>query len=164
MRLSEIMNTPVETIAADASVATARARCALNGIHHLVVTRDGDVVGVLSTTDLDPWIGAESEEALAVKDVMDAPVLEATPATTVRQAASLLLGHHASCLPILNNGRLAGVVTVTDLLRLLARGGERPSPASQRWVLKDRSHLPPGEERARLLHQAKAGTRPGRRS
>jgi acetoin utilization protein AcuB len=132
MHLSQIMSTPVETIAADDSVATARARFALNGIHHLVVVRDGDVVGVLSTADLGPWVYSEAEQELPVADCMETPVC-ATPATTIEQAANLLVGHSASCLPVLKHGRLTGVVTITDLLQLLGRGAERPAQSARRW-------------------------------
>jgi acetoin utilization protein AcuB len=52
---------------------------------------------------------------------MTAPVATAAPDTTVREAANLLRGRHIGCLPIVEDGRLVGIVTVADLLDLLAR-------------------------------------------
>jgi hypothetical protein len=42
------------------------------------------------------------------------------------------------CLPILEEGKIVGIVTTTDLLELIGRGSERPVPKTRRWVLKDR--------------------------
>ena len=44
---------------------------------------------------------------------------------TVRRAANLMRGRSIGCLVATRNGRMAGIVTVSDLLDLLGKGGER---------------------------------------
>jgi hypothetical protein len=42
------------------------------------------------------------------------------------------------CLPVLEGGKVVGIVTTTDLLELIGSGGERPVGKTRRWILKDR--------------------------
>jgi acetoin utilization protein AcuB len=133
MRLEQIMKSPVETITSDASVADARERMRRQRIHHLVVANGRGVTGVLSARDL---IGVAA--GARVDSVMAEHVVSAAPSTTVREAANLLRGRTVGCLPVLERGRVVGMVTITDLLELIGRGAERPTPKSTRWTLRAR--------------------------
>jgi acetoin utilization protein AcuB len=148
MRISEFMSTPVESVSPDEPIDLVRARMRGRRIHHLVVLDRGAVVGVVSDRDLRGVAGAQ-----VVAEVMSQPVATATPRTTVREAANLLRGRSIGCLPVLDGGRLVGMVTVTDLLELLGRGLERPTPTSQRWIMRGRGPR----------KRAVAGERSGRR-
>jgi CBS domain-containing protein len=57
---------------------------------------------------------------------MDRHFASITRQDTVRKAANLMRGRPIGCLPVIERGRLVGVVTVTDLLALLGHGIERP--------------------------------------
>ena len=68
-------------------------------------------------------------------------VIAATPETTIRQAANLMRGRAESALPILAGEKLAGIVTVSDLLDVLGRGVDRSTPkprATWRGAVSDR--------------------------
>lgn len=149
MRLQQIMKTPVETIAPDALVAAARAQMRRERIHHLVVTKGREVVGVLSARDL----GGAAPDA-TVESLMRGEVATAAPSTTVREAANLLRGRGIGCLPIVQRGRPVGMVTITDLLELIGRGVERPTPKSVRWTLRARGPRKgrPSEDRQGLAY------------
>lgn len=138
MRLNEIMTRDVVTLGADASEEEAREQMRRNRIHHLVVTRGKDVIGVVSDRDLGPAPEAPGRIARTVGDVMTPAVATATGKTTVREAANLLRGRTIGCLPVVEKGRLAGIVTISDLLTLLGKGAERPVAKSKRWIMKDR--------------------------
>ncbi len=134
MRMQDIMSTPVETIAAETSVAEARTRMKREGIHHLVISRGKRLIGVVSSRDL-----AASAATDAVSSLVAGKTVTATPRTTVREAANLLRGRNIGCLPIVDApGEVVGMVTVSDLLELLGKGAERPTPQSKRWTLKAR--------------------------
>jgi acetoin utilization protein AcuB len=47
-------------------------------------------------------------------------------------------GRTIGCLPVVEDGRIAGIVTTTDLLELIGAGAERPVAKIRRWVMKDR--------------------------
>jgi acetoin utilization protein AcuB len=135
MRLSEIMSSPVTAVSPGESAERAWTRMRIENIHHLIVMERGDVVGVVSEREL----ADESDRTDAtVGDRMLGRVVTATSHTTVKDAANLMRGHAAGCLPVVDDGKLVGVITISDLLELLGRGALRPAPFGERPVLKDR--------------------------
>jgi acetoin utilization protein AcuB len=106
------------------------------GVHHLLVEKDREIVGVVSERDLG---GTKlAARAGVVADVMTENVVTASPEATIRQAANLLRGRSIGCLPVVEEGRAVGIVTTTDLLELIGRGVEKPIERSTRWTLRDR--------------------------
>lgn len=136
MRVAEIMSTHVRTVGPAASAELAWDRMSLHRIHHLVVVRDGEIVGVVTDRDLGGRRGRDVRDGRSVRDLMTPAVTTATPDTTIREAANLMRGHGAGCLPVLENGRLVGIVTVWDLLDLIGHGAERPVASTSRGVLR----------------------------
>lgn len=136
MRLRDIMKTHVETISPNESVQGAANRMRSARIRHLVVQDGRKVVGVISDRDVANL--GSFRQIQTVEEVMSASVVTATPDTTLRQAANLLRGRAIGCLPVVEKGKLAGIVTITDLLELVGRGAERPVAKSRRWVMKGR--------------------------
>ena len=138
MRLQEIMETVVDTVGPDEAAQQAWERMRQRRIHHLVVTRGTDILGVVSERDLGGRGGARLRQSSSVSDLMTSSVVTAKPTTTVRQAANLMRGRSVGCLPVVDGKRLAGIVTVTDLLDLIGKGTERPVAKPKRWVLARR--------------------------
>ncbi len=136
MRVEDLMSTQVRTVSAGESAEEALATMQRERIHHLVVLQDREVVGVVSSRDLEA--SGSFRQVQVVEDVMTSPAVTADRLMTVRQAANLLRGRSIGCLPVMDGGELAGILTITDLLELLGRGAERPAPRSQRWILKSR--------------------------
>ena len=142
MRVTDVMTTPVQTIAGTAEATAAREQMRLHGIKHLVVTEDNRPTGVLSLSDLGGPHGEAVRAGRRVDDlVIDKPVF-VTPQTTVREAANLMRGHAVSCLAVIDRGKLRGIVTTFDLLELLGRGVDRPAVRGKRVILKSRGRLP----------------------
>ncbi len=123
MRMFEIMTKEVETVAPTAKVADAANRMRLNRIRHLVVKDGRAIVGVLS--DRDVRGRGEADPQRTVADVMTRSAVSIGPKDTVRTAANAMRGRTIGCLPVVERGRLVGIVTVTDLLDLLGRGIDR---------------------------------------
>ena len=135
MRLRDIMSEAVETIAPDATVDEARELMRRQDVRHLVVVANGGIAGVLSANDLRRAAGNA-----AVRAAMSAPVVTATPLTSIRQAANLMRGNHVSCLPVVEGeAGLVGIVTVADLLDLIGKGVTRERTDEHRG---HRSYLP----------------------
>ncbi len=71
---------------------------------------------------------------IAVRDVMHRPVVTVAPQTTTLEAIALMREHQISCLPVVENDRLVGIMTERDLIRVstgllegfLRREGEKP--------------------------------------
>lgn len=130
MQLREIMSKPAEVVAPEESVSSARARMSRARVHHLVAARGRDVLGIVSERDLD---GAAPETP--IEAVMSSPAVTAPASMTVREAAKVLRGHGIGSLPILERGRVVGIVTITDLLALLGKGALHVNPQTGRFVL-----------------------------
>jgi CBS domain-containing protein len=102
-------------------------------IHHLVVTGEGgDVVGVVSARDLGGRDRDDLRRVRPISAMMTAYAVKATPDMPVRQAANVMRGWNIGCLPVIEaDGKLAGIVTVSDLLRLLAEQVPDPTRAKR---------------------------------
>ncbi|HLJ73879.1 MAG TPA: CBS domain-containing protein [Thermoanaerobaculia bacterium] len=132
MRIQDVMTDEIVTISAEANVAEAREKLRLNRIRHLVVIENRRVVGVLSDRDL-----AHRSDDLRIGEVMTKHVATISPRATLRQAAARLEGRTIDCLPVMNRGELAGIVTTSDLMRALANGAH-PAPSAERYILRKR--------------------------
>jgi CBS domain-containing protein len=136
MRIQDIMSTEVLSVPPNLPLAEARSRMKTGGIHHLLVQKDREIVGVISERDLGGSKLAARDGVVA--DVMTAHVVTASPEMTIRQAANLLRGRSIGCLPVVAEAKAVGIVTTTDLLDLIGRGVEKPVERSTRWTLRSR--------------------------
>jgi CBS domain-containing protein len=128
MRVFEVMRANVRTVTPETSTGDALELMRRAGVHHLVVTRGPRIVGVVSAGDLDP----KARAGVAVDDVMTAPVVTVDRNETVRKVANLMDGRTIGCLPVTADGALVGIVTTSDLLRLVGKGVARPEPKRRR--------------------------------
>jgi CBS domain-containing protein len=97
-------------------------------IRHLPVVDGSEVVGVLSQRDLfRSALGAalafgiqrpqELMRMLEVGDVMTTPAVTIEPEALVQDAARAMEEKRIGCLPVVEKGRLVGILTDTDILR-----------------------------------------------
>lgn len=135
MRVSELMSRDVATVGVADSCQDAVARMVRRKIRHLpVVERDGRLVGVVTDRDLrhrlfEPRvmkeIGTVSVDQILktvpVKDIMSAPVVTVGPQDELETAARTMLEDKVGSLPVVENGRVVGILTETDLLRQIVR-------------------------------------------
>jgi CBS domain-containing protein len=144
MRVEEIMTTPVVTTAPEELASAAWSRMKREGIRHLVVLDQGRLAGVLSERDLGGRDGATVRRGRSVGELMARPIASAKPGTTLRQAANLMRGRLIGSLPVVENGRVIGIVTATDVLEELGRGSTRPTVTARRRSMR----LPPASVRS----------------
>ncbi len=132
MRIQDVMTSDIVSIAPDAELSEARQKLRLNDIHHLVVMDRKRVVGVLSDRDL-----ADRSQDLHVSEVMTRGVATISPRATLGQAAGKMEGRTIGCLTVMDGSKLAGIVTISDLLRALSKG-THPRPSPERFILRKR--------------------------
>lgn len=125
MRLQDFMNTDVHTISGQETAETAYQRMRQHHIHHLVVMDGGAITGILSIGDLGGLSEERQRQKMLVSHAMAKNVVSATPDTSLREAANLMRGCTVGCLPVVDEGKLVGIITTTDLLELIGRGIER---------------------------------------
>jgi len=138
MRVYEVMSKKVETVTSAVLASEAKMRMRQRGIHHLVVTKGAELQGIVSERDLG---GPKLPKILGkwtVGDLMTEPVVTVTTRTPVRRAASLMKGRSIGSLVVTSaNGKVAGIVTVADLLDLLAKRPEHKSNRDLRTARED---------------------------
>lgn len=127
MRIVDIMKRRVATIEMDDTLETVHEIFAAAPFHHLLVIEEGELVGILSDKDLykalSPYLGSGAENQRdrdtlqrRVHQVMTRQPVTVSPEVPVSQACELLLAQGISCLPVLENGQIVGIVTWRDLL------------------------------------------------
>ena len=139
MRMFEIMSTAVQRVEPTVSAGDAAELMRLKGIHHLVVMEGSTLKGIVSARDLGGRTKAAAKKDQSVSDLMTDRVVAVEPDTPVRKAANLMRGRSIGCLVIVKGARVVGIVTTADLLELLGRGADRPSPLRKRADLHYRS-------------------------
>lgn len=150
MRLADVMTTPVKTVVPEMEAQAAWDLMQLHRIHHLVVLRDGRIAGIVSSSDLGGAPGAGLRRDRSVADFMTTDVLTASPDTTLREAANLMRGRAIECLPVVEDDRLAGIITATELLEAVGRGAERPVAKGRRFTLAARARTPHAQTAAKI--------------
>jgi len=133
MYTSEYMVAPVITITPDTLVHDALWTMHQNNIRRLPVVDNGKLVGLVTRhrvreatpstpVPLSIW-GAHYQLAkMKVRDIMITDVITITPDSTIEEAAILSSEHRIGTLPVVdNNGILVGIITGTDLYRLLTQ-------------------------------------------
>lgn len=138
MRLQDVMTAKVRTITPTTPADDAWSAMRLHGIHHLVVTKDDRVIGILSDRDAGSHRGAALRATKTVGELMTAPAVTAPPAMTIKQAANVMRGRSIGCLVVIESGRPVGIVTVSDLLEVVGRGRDRGATTSARRMLNHR--------------------------
>jgi CBS domain-containing protein len=129
-RVKDVMATKVSTLGRNDTLDLADHVMALDRIRHLPVLEEGRVVGVVSQRDLFRsalaialGYGERAQKmllkTLRVKEVMSEPAITISPEATIKDAARLMIERKIGCLPVLEDERLVGIVTETDLLRYI---------------------------------------------
>ena len=131
MRVRDWMTGEPVTIGDCAPIANARTLMRQHRIRHLPVTREGELVGIISDRDLREarpvvaTLAGASESFLAALERTEVGVLMASPCVTIgpdeplERAAELMHSHRIGALPVVADGRILGLLAETDLLLLL---------------------------------------------
>jgi acetoin utilization protein AcuB len=132
MLVHDIMQPRVITAPPQTDVAEALAILRTRGVRHLVIL-DGDaLVGIVSDRDVKQ-AGALDERLgrWTVGDIMSRSVITIEPSAPVEDAAQLMLTNTISALPVTDAGRLVGIVTETDVVRLFVKALGAGEPSSR---------------------------------
>lgn len=118
-KVMEIMGRAPRTTSPHEILAEAQDLMTREGMHQLPVVENGTLVGMLSDRDLHAHSGYL--ERTRVDAAMTYGVITVAPTDTARHAARLLIDRKINALPVVEGDQLVGIVSKTDLLRLLVR-------------------------------------------
>lgn len=129
MKVAELMQTNLQTVSPDSTVADAIVVLSESHVSGLpVVDHGGKVVGVLTTTDVlnaaAETTGAKERERLfgqtRVEEIMTPRPLTISPDTDVKEAAQQMLYLEIHRLFVEQQGQLVGVISQSDIVRAVA--------------------------------------------
>jgi CBS domain-containing protein len=128
--VGELMSTDLFTVGPEDPAALAANVMAWRRVHHAPVEdEEGRLVGVVASGHLLQLVARGSGRE-TVREVMDGSPLTVGPATPVAEALALMRREGVDCLPVLDGGRLVGLVTVHDLMRVMAEMLAGAGPAA----------------------------------
>ena len=75
-----------------------------------------DIISKIVASDLDP-------SELQVREIMTSPILRIPPDMTLRQVSAMMFENRVRRLPVFDHGKLVGIVSDTDIFRVIEEGG-----------------------------------------
>jgi CBS domain-containing protein len=109
----------VFTIQPTATVKEAVDQMRERGVAALVVVSRGAIMGIVSERDIVNALSRFEEHALSmcVKDILSLAIVTVAPHDSIKRAMSLMTRHRVRQLPVIEDGRLAGIVSVGDVVK-----------------------------------------------
>ncbi len=130
--IDHLMTRHIFSITPATLLKEAVARSHALRVRHLPVVDDRRLVGIVSDRDLRAALGAGQQGEVPVADFMSTNVVTVDPLERISRAAELMLNHKISALPVVVNGRLTGILTLTDMLDHCIETLREPEPRARR--------------------------------
>ena len=164
MKVCDLMTSEVATVTPTMSLRDAAALLAAKGISGVpVLNTASEVVGVLSEADIVVKAGGEVARnrllgwllksdldldakirAETVEDAMTAPPVTISPKRPVHEAARLMVAENVNRLPVVDKGKLVGIVTRADIVRAFTRSDAELVDEIRGDILRRTFWLEPG--------------------
>ena len=133
-QLLERKGTAILTIGPNDSVYNAIKSMADHHIGSLIVMENEQLVGIITERDYSRNIvlKGKSSSNTPVKDVMSTNVLCANPDQTIEEAMALMTDKRVRHLPVIENGKLLGIISIGDLVKTII--------SEQEFIIKQLEH------------------------
>lgn len=128
--VSDIMTKDIITLDRSDDLESAEKLFKRYNIRHIPVVNEASIIGMLSYTDLlkisfadvtedDRNVNAVVYNMFSVEQVMTKNLVCVTSKSTIKEVAEILAVNEFHALPVVDNNRLVGIVTTTDLINYL---------------------------------------------
>ena len=120
LKVKDVMVADLVTVKADISVKKAVKVMNDFEIGCLIVVENGEAVGIITERDILKRIVVEGRdpEKTLVGEVMSKPLIVTSPETSLEEAIESMFKHKIKKLPVVEGGKLVGLVTFTDIARI----------------------------------------------
>ncbi len=116
----DIMNSNPVIISGKATVMDAAKEMKGEGVGSIIIVDDGIPTGVVTESDILRKVVAEgkSPSEIMVEDIMSSPPITTSPDAGIEDVIKIMGKNRIRRLPVMENGKLVGMVTGKDLLQL----------------------------------------------
>ncbi len=122
-KVEELMTKEVITIEPEATVHDAVEKMRKYGIHGIIVAKDDDMLGIVSYYDiLLLMAGREHGKNVRVEEIMNTDLITVDSEEDIMDCLELMLKNHVLRLPVLDSGKLVGIITTTDFVNVFDKG------------------------------------------
>ncbi len=117
-KVKDFMVRDVVTVGAGATVWEAVGLMNKHEIGCLVVMKRAKPIGIVTERDMLKRVlfGLKDPEKVKVREIMSKPLIAVKPQMDIEDAAGIMLGQRIKKLPVVENGCLIGLVTLTDIV------------------------------------------------
>ena len=132
-------NTAVHAVTPDDTVFTALQLMADKGIGALLVMQGPDIVGIITERDYARKIALKGRTSVLtpVREVMTTSVMFVKPTQTSEECMALMTDNRLRHLPVMNNGKLLGLISIGDLVKEII--------SEQKFVIEQLEHYISGQ-------------------
>jgi len=124
------MTPNVKSVSITQKLDEAKSLMEENGIRHIPVTIGENLVGIISKTDLDKFSLTDAYdnqdnankalfESFTVEKIMTKSPTTVQASTTIKAVAETFVENDFHALPVVENGKLVGIVSTTDVMKYL---------------------------------------------
>ncbi|MBI4173448.1 MAG: amino acid permease [Candidatus Aenigmarchaeota archaeon] len=117
LAVSSIMSRMPAVVSPADSLPAAVSKMRRLGIGSVIVAQGRKPIGIITERDVVQRLGRDGTTKGKCKQIMSAPLVTVKPHTKVTEALALMKQHGIKRLPVLDNGKLAGIVTYTDIIK-----------------------------------------------
>ena len=129
LAISEIMSTNLITVDPETSAKYIDSIFKGKSFRHLPVVEEGNVIGIISKEDMrqlsqalsfnttGKTLSTKMMDSITAREIMTPGPVCIDSGAGVQEAADIFLNEPFHCLPVLENGKIVGILTTIDLLR-----------------------------------------------
>jgi len=133
LHASSVMIREFDTISPDTSVYDIIKTVGLPGLTMLPVVENGKLVGVVTKADLLPLVESDAP----VKEIMSKKVIHVAPDDRVIHARRLLIDNDIARLPVLDDGKVVGIIAEMDIAKAFAKLKRSTSRGHQKHQVEE---------------------------
>jgi CBS domain-containing protein len=115
-KVSHAMNTKAITAQENDSTELVLKMMQWKNIHHVpILNNDLNLVGLLTWTDVEQYLGKPGELEQSIREIMKTQLITITEDEQLAKAKSIMQSKAINCLPVVSGKKLVGIITINDL-------------------------------------------------
>ena len=116
MKVRDVMTSSVDKVTTNTSVVEVAQLMKNNDVGSIPICEGDKLVGIITDRDIVLKVVAVGEKnSVMAKDIMNSKVITVTPEQDVHEAANMMSQNQIRRLPVLENGKLVGMLALGDL-------------------------------------------------